>query len=695
MKRVFLPSRHNSLSTWLWQARPPVPVYLAALLLALALVWHLYPLSFLAGQGQYFETGDAASHVSGWLFFKDDEWRFPVLLSQRINAPDGISIAFADSIPLLALVFKPLSGLLPEHFHYFGLWHAFSFLLQAGGAVFLIRSLNVLHWPGALIAAAFAITWPVLAHRFGHTALMSHGLLLLALAFYLRGAKCAWSVRQTCVGFIALTSVALLIHPYLLAMIYPVLLAYLLGQYCTSRVSLLQGFRWVASSILVLLGLMYAGGYLIGKGAAIAGFGIHSLNLLSPFCGGLFCSFLYAYPGQDEGFNYFGAGVLLLLAWTLLSAPMRVMAILKRHWPLLLLLIGFTLFALSNRIFMGSTALLEIPLNDRVMAALGVFRASGRFFWLVGYAVLFTVLSILLRRQTAMTLVFCCCALVLQWYDIGMFRDRLRAGVQAEGVDDLSGWRTTLAGMDQVLIYPAYGCANVHPYAYVGYQRIAAYLGLTVNTAYIARYTQNCEAANAFAQQPGEPGKLYVLAGFTFNPLDVPPLFQQLLRQKACAQRTDQLVCALGYRDKDWRAVAVPLPKDLYLSKQWSAAQLPTVIGHVVNDRLVAKSETDVGYLSYGPYITLPAGEYELQLNYLSQSPNDVQVGHWDMVAEGASGQPITLANGPVYGSGSIDGLIKYPVRLDAAMHKVELRLFKQGGSLALKSVGIRNVLVP
>lgn len=682
-------------SSWLWQMRPAVQVYLAALLLATVLILHLYPLHFLAGHGLFFEGGDAASHVSGWLFFKDDEWRFPLLLSTRINAPDGISIAFADSIPLLALLLKPFSALLPENFHYFGWWHAFSYLLQAICAVFLIRSLNVLHLPGALIAAAFAITWPALTHRFGHTALMSHGLLLLALAFYLRGSNARWSVWQTCTAFIALTSAALLVHPYLLAMTYPVLLAYLLRQYCSTRISLKQAFAWTFASLLVLLGLMYAGGYLIGKGAAIAGFGIYSLNLLSPFCGGMLCPSPYANPGQDEGFNYFGAGLLGLLAWVLLSAPRTVMATLKRHWPLLLLLLGLTLFAASNRIFFGQMTLLDMPLDARIQAALGVFRVSGRFFWLVGYSVLFAVLAIVLRRQTLMSLLICVAALLLQWYDTDFLRERVRFSAQQSSGLNLQPWRAALSGLDQVKMYPVYGCANISTDSYVRYQFIAAQLGLTVNTAYIARHTQSCEQAQVFVQQPAKAGELYVLVGFSANPLDLPPLFNSLLARGECALDGEQLLCTQGRRQDDWHSLASAVPKDLSQNKQWLAPQLPSVIGHVLNGRLVANSEDAVGYLSYGPYVNLPAGEFLISLNYASQAAPATQVGHWDMVGQDWAGQAVDLAKGPVYGSEASDATIQQQVRLDRALQNVELRVFKQGASLELKSIGIRKVLLP
>lgn len=203
--------------------------YSLALLFAAGMVMHLYPMSFLTGHGAYFQGGDAATNVAGWLFFVQDDWHFPLLHSARLNAPEGTSIAFTDSIPLVALFLKPFKSLLPEGFHYFGLWHAFCYLLQAWAAVFVMRSLNVHHLPAVLLAAGFALTWPALSHRLGHIALMTHGLLLIALGLYFRGLRIGkWRFVRTSTAFIALTCIALLIHPYLLAMTYPIFMAYLI-----------------------------------------------------------------------------------------------------------------------------------------------------------------------------------------------------------------------------------------------------------------------------------------------------------------------------------------------------------------------------------------------------------------------------------------------------------------------------------
>lgn len=148
--------------------------YALALLMAAALIMHLYPLELLAGHGAFFEGGDAATNVAGWLFFRQDTWHFPMLKTDWLSYPEGTSVVFTDSIPLLVLPLKLIAGVLPANFHYFGLWNAASHLLQTTGAVLLIPSLGVRHLPDSMLTTAFALCWLALTLRFGHDVFLEH-----------------------------------------------------------------------------------------------------------------------------------------------------------------------------------------------------------------------------------------------------------------------------------------------------------------------------------------------------------------------------------------------------------------------------------------------------------------------------------------------------------------------------------------
>lgn len=64
-------------------------------------------------------AGDPAAHYLGWLFYRDSEWEFPVGLNPSYGLEIAGAILYPDSNPLLALIFKSFSFLLPRVFPIF------------------------------------------------------------------------------------------------------------------------------------------------------------------------------------------------------------------------------------------------------------------------------------------------------------------------------------------------------------------------------------------------------------------------------------------------------------------------------------------------------------------------------------------------------------------------------------------------
>ena len=74
---------------------------------------------------------DPSQHYLGWQFYRGSELRLPYLgMSYNTVYPYRTSVLYSHSIPLLALIFKPFSALLPATFQYMGLWGLASFALQ-------------------------------------------------------------------------------------------------------------------------------------------------------------------------------------------------------------------------------------------------------------------------------------------------------------------------------------------------------------------------------------------------------------------------------------------------------------------------------------------------------------------------------------------------------------------------------------
>ncbi len=149
---------------------------------------------------------------------------------------------------------------------------------------------------------------------FGHIALTSHFVLLLAIDFYYRSPR--FTTRTVVCLYLALSLVTLLLHPYLFVMV-----AALAGAAALDLVR-----RQPRSALGILLALIAALAlvYILGcfgnykQGGE---FGHFSMNMESPFfpsASAVFPGFGWSIPdatgGQYEGFNYLGAGTLLLLA---------------------------------------------------------------------------------------------------------------------------------------------------------------------------------------------------------------------------------------------------------------------------------------------------------------------------------------------------------------------------------------------
>ncbi len=693
---------------WRRISRDPsaIAAYSLATVLALAFILQLYPLSFLAGSGLFFEQKDAPQHVSGWLFYLHDSWHFPLLQTTRLNHPDGVNIAFTDSIPLAALVFKLFAAWLPAQFHYFGLWHALALLSQALAAVLLMRALGVRHLAGCLAAAGFALTWPSLLWRFEHTALMTHGVILTALALYFMGRSGQWRSRRVSAAFIALSVAGLLIHPYLLAFSYAMFIVFLAEQ-------AFAGAGWrkqvpaLTTSVLVLMGAGVVFGY-VGNGTQSFGFGSYSMNLSAPFCGGRFYScvsataeqpfkafhFFDATGGQYEGYNYLGLGLILLVPCALWRGRNALLNVLRRFPVLCCAMLLLTLYALSNKVYFNGHELFSYPLPAFADKLTGTFRASGRFFWIVGYLILFATLATLLKKPSPRMFALVAFALALQWVDVQPMRAHNTATTSLPGKQELAQWATVLQDTQKIFLYPAFGCRENDPRFYLFFQRLAAHYDTLLDTGYIARPNLNCAANAQSFDMPFVAQQLYVMPREELkNPLAVPLGFRTAISQGACVTQQDALLCRADADAAYWRRSGLtgmtPLTDD-FSRQVFSAAQLPTQVGVVDGDRLVPKPAQQEGFLSFGPYLRLHPGRYRVRLRYVSNADLTQQVGRWDIMANRSAKPALMWGGGSLVGTRGAVREIESVFSADDSAALVEIRTYLMAtGDLQLLTIAL------
>jgi hypothetical protein len=441
-------------------------------------------------------VGDAAQHAIAQRYFLAAPWGWPPLTIADLDMPRGTHLAFADGIPLLALALKAIAEHLPPGFHGIGLWYAIAHVLQPMAAVWALRGLGERRfWPSIGVALA-ALAMPAWLARYGHAALTGHFLLLLALGWYFRLVDRQSASRWLGAGLTALA--ALLVHPYLAAMVLAVLGA--------APLTLLprggRGFPGAAIGVATVLGgvlgAMAALEYFGATGDG--GYGQFAMNLLSPIWpyrslllpGVAGAEIDATGKGGWEGYNWLGAGLLAGIVACLLLKPRAVGDALARHLGLVLALLGLTLLAASHRIGVGGAIVLDL---GHVPAAMEQFRASGRFFWPVACALLIGTCAMLARVQPAGPLLVVGVG-VLQLADSLPIRADLRAWAQQKPawVLETDALRPMLAQASQLTLLPSWPC--IPPSALDSFNQahqalaLASETALPVTTMHLARWRE-------------------------------------------------------------------------------------------------------------------------------------------------------------------------------------------------------------
>lgn len=367
-------------------------------------------------------NGDPATHYLGWAFFRQSPWTFPIGLNPSYGMELGNGIIFSDSNPLLAFLFKPFAALLPTPFQYFGLWLLTCFVLQAWFAWKVVGLMSSHVGVRAVSTALLLFVPPMLMRMPFHLSLGGHFLLLasfyLALHPQLRRRRLAWG---------ALLATVALVHAYFLAMVALIWIADLAAGYFKKKLTLRSALiEFLALFSLVSFCCWQAGYFSVGtEGAISGGFGIYGMNLLSLIDSGNWSYVLKDLPGvqgfgDGEGFVFLGLGLITLGLYAvvgLLQGNTGFGQQVRRRPFLLLALIGLTVFAISNHVALG---LLEFtyPLPPVVISIANIFRASGRMFWPVYYAIIFAIIFLVIRANTPRTAVcLLSLALLIQMVD--------------------------------------------------------------------------------------------------------------------------------------------------------------------------------------------------------------------------------------------------------------------------------------
>ena len=469
------------------------------LLLSVVFVWVTFGASFVHGQSTFWQTDaqDITQYMAGFNLYFSAPWQYPLLAFDSLNFPDGTRATFVDIIPLYALLLKLLVPASWAPFNPFGVWVAGCFVLQAAGAWWVARELRANSWAFLLGLAALMLMTPALLSRIGHISLMSHWIVVFAIALYLRG----WRRKAMPVaGWTLLLVSAFYINIYLFVMAA--------GIYAAAAVSVVQArsvrYWWHATwplwALLISLPLtlmpLPAGGV-----TQEWGFGYYSMNVLSPLIGGRIIQLTAEVgPGQYEGFNYLGLGLIIALGLAYGTTATRAHAhgLLRRHWALALLLLGYSVYALSNQIYIGSTQVATVSYPGITKALTSQFRVSGRFFWPVAYVLMIGAWWMLFHRHGKRRFLSVAIVLTLvQLADLTSVYENLQTTLTRPPARHLqqAAWDATIpAHVKHLYFYPKFKCGQTPAHdSLLPVMHYASLRGHNLNTGYISRYTPLCD----------------------------------------------------------------------------------------------------------------------------------------------------------------------------------------------------------
>lgn len=500
-----------------------------------------------ANTGWLMNAGDLTQHYLGWSFFRNDSWVFPLGKTISYGYPYGISTTYTDSIPLLAIIFKLLSPLLPQNFQYFGIWELICFAFSGFFAALILRLFtknNLLITLGGL----FFIFSPIMIFRVaGHNALSGQWIILWALYLFLSKDKIQVSIVQ----WIIVSVLSILIHPYLTLMVLVIYFASEVNNFLAER-KIWQNLMRIASMLAVMVLMVFVLGlYSSDISLLEPGLGYTSLNLnalINPigWSGHCWSKYLKVLPlesiWQAEGFNYLGLGMILLLI-----APLAILTfnIFNRRESkpkfisigLIFIVLFCLLFALSNRLTFSGRLLFSYQLPGIVEGVWSIFRATGRVFWPAYYLIyIFVFVSLFglakTKKRELLLAVILLSAAILQIADIqpGLaYSRKIFSAKNSYASPFISDFWQKIPECRQIVVLPPFEENSPDKNFYDQIANFAAGKKLTVNSGYFARGPY--EKISAFANEKTASLKLGIFSPDEIYILRDNSFFEQLKTQ--------------------------------------------------------------------------------------------------------------------------------------------------------------------
>ena len=452
---------------------------------------------------------DTFQHWLGWSFFRETSvFQFPILNNYAFGMNSSGSLIFSDSIPFLALLFRPFSEFFDFHFQYFGWWILLCVFLQfiiSYKIINLVSTSKIYN----LIAACFFILSPVFLFRYnmGHESLMAQWIVLIALYLFLQ------KPRSPNKYWLLLILFSLLVHGYFFAMLSIIYFVEMLRNYFLDKARLKNILYSFVTLLTSSFFLMYLIGYFTIDDVFHGGYGGYRLNLLSIFnpygspfgIESLIPQFYFFEKtkniGDFEGFNYLGAGMIFMLIVLLFNKIINfntnsIVKSLKNNYFTILIIFIITIYSLSNKIALGPYEIFQYNLPEIFKVFTSPFRASGRMFWpayyLIYILILFNIFKSFHVKYAISIILF---SLLLTTYDIKDHITLTRAskGIEISKIEEKNfnsnEWKIFASKYKHInYVFPVHVPHNWQQLSY-----FAAKNKLNINAGYWARHNEIAE----------------------------------------------------------------------------------------------------------------------------------------------------------------------------------------------------------
>lgn len=436
-------------------------------------------------------AGDPAQHWIGWEFFRHTPFiQWPLGNNGAYGIGLNNSIVYTDSIPIVAILFKYISPVLPEKFQYTGLWLASCFILQGICSYNLLYKLTVNKAYSLLSAVILLCSSAMLIRVTGHYALSAHWLLILSLSLYL-------DKKYLPKRWYLLILLSSTVHAYLLIINIAIWLSNILNRFINGDIKIKKAACDISLTIVSLAFLMYALGYFNVHGGTVSdGYGYYKLNinaLINPIFTA-FSTIISPMPsggGDYEGLSYLGLGVISLIIISMVFYPAKknqLLGLYTRNIVLFSLCLLLTIYSISQNITIGNYTLLHYRIPSLLEGITSTFRATGRFFWPVYYIIIITTLLInyrLFKSRVAIFILLFCTA--IQAFDLqDAFKEVRRFYYIDAKVNEPTGiiWKNVESNKRNIIATPPSDFTN----EWMEWGYYASTHNIQMNFGYFARY---------------------------------------------------------------------------------------------------------------------------------------------------------------------------------------------------------------